>query len=190
MRKLTFLLSLISIVFATGTFVAQGKGPGSSGHVPSVNQGHSQSASQGHSKAGSGQLGDSSSSNHTKTSWETKFNERLQTDTAFQTRIKNLLPAGMDPATAASGFKNHGQFIAALHVSQNLGIPFDQLKAKMTGVSTVTTAAGTTETVKTEPMSLGKSIQELRPTLTPTQVNVEVHKAEKQTTTTEKTDSN
>jgi hypothetical protein len=33
---------------------------------------------------------------------------------------------------AESGFKNHGQFIAALHVSKNLNIPFDQLKAKMT----------------------------------------------------------
>jgi hypothetical protein len=33
--------------------------------------------------------------------------------------------------TAASGFKNQGQFIAALHVSHNRNIPFDQLKTDM-----------------------------------------------------------
>jgi hypothetical protein len=188
MKKLsTFFLSLSIILFATGTLVAQ-KGQGASGHVPSVNQGHGQSGSQGHAKAGSDQQ--ASSSNHTKTTWETKFNERLQSDPAFQTRIKSLLPTDADPAAAASGFKTRGQFISALHVSQNLHISFDELKARMTGVTTVRAADGTTQTIKTEPMSLGKSIQELRPALTPTQVNVEVHKAESQTTTTEKTKTN
>jgi hypothetical protein len=36
-------------------------------------------------------------------------------------------------ARAAIEFRNEGQFIAALHISPNLNIPFDQLKAKMTG---------------------------------------------------------
>src|SRR5262249_6250473 len=154
MRKLnTFLLSLSITVFGAGTLAAQ-KGQGPSSHVPSVNQGHGQSGSQGHAKTGSDTHSTTSGSNHTKTTWETKFNERLQSDPAFQTRIKNLLPDGMDPAAAASGFKNHGQFIAALHVSQNLGISFDQLKAKMTGITTVKAADGTTQTVKTEPESL------------------------------------
>ena len=48
------------------------------------------------------------------------------------------------------GFKNYGQYIAAKNVSDNLGIPFDALKAKMTGSS---------------PVSLGQAIQELRPEL-------------------------
>jgi hypothetical protein len=188
MRKLsTFLLSLSIILFGTGTLVAQSRGQGTSGHGPSINQGHGQIGAQSHSKAGSGHT---TSGNHTKTTWETQFNARMQSDTAFQTRITNLLPAGMDPTIAASGFRNRGQFIAALHVSQNLGIPFDQLKAKMTGVTTVTAADGTTQTIKSEPMSLGKSIQELRPALTTTEVNVEVHKAETQTATTEKIKTN
>jgi hypothetical protein len=189
MRTLSiFLLSSSIVLFGAGNLAAQ-KGQGSS-HAPSVNQGHGQSGSQVHSKTSSSHDAHTPDSNHSKPSWETKFDARLQSDTAFQTRIKNLLPAGMDPATAASGFKNRGQFIAALHVSQNLGIPFDQLKAKMTGISTVTAADGTTQTVKSEPLSLGKSIQELRPTLTTTEVNVEVHKAETQASTTEKTKSN
>ena len=32
---------------------------------------------------------------------------------------------------APNGFKNLGQFVAAVHVSQNLGIPFTQLKTDM-----------------------------------------------------------
>ena len=51
---------------------------------------------------------------------------------------------------AAAGFRNEGQFAAALHVSHNLNIPFDQLKTRMTGPDSV---------------SLGKAIQELRPSL-------------------------
>lgn len=50
--------------------------------------------------------------------------------------------------TDASGFKNFGQFMAAVHVSHNLGIPFAELQAKMTGSNAV---------------SLGKAIQELKP---------------------------
>jgi hypothetical protein len=48
---------------------------------------------------------------------------------------------------AARGFKNQGQFIAALHVSRNLGIPFADLKKDMV----------------TNDRSLGQAIQHLRP---------------------------
>ncbi|TXH90240.1 MAG: hypothetical protein E6Q78_04645 [Rhodoferax sp.] len=37
-----------------------------------------------------------------------------------------------DLKTAAADFKNFGQFVAAVHVSKNLDIPFDKLKAEMT----------------------------------------------------------
>jgi hypothetical protein len=46
--------------------------------------------------------------------------------------LQPLLPAGFTVATASAGFRNQGEFIAALHVSRNLGIPFDQLKAELT----------------------------------------------------------
>ena len=68
-------------------------------------------------------------------------------------------------------FRNQGEFIAALHVSKNLDIPFDQLKAKVTGEHA---------------MSLGKAIHELRPNLTEKQVKTEEEKAEKQAKETEK----
>ncbi len=63
-------------------------------------------------------------------------------------KLTPLLPKGMTLQTAAAGFKNQGQFIAALHVSKNLNIPFAKLKAEMTG---------------TDHDSLGQAIHELRP---------------------------
>jgi hypothetical protein len=63
-------------------------------------------------------------------------------------KLTPLLPKGMTLQTAAAGFKNQGQFIAALHVSKNLNIPFTKLKAEMTGK---------------DHDSLGQAIHELRP---------------------------
>jgi len=60
-------------------------------------------------------------------------------------KIAALLPPNMTLDAASAGFKNQGQFIAALHVSRNLGIPFDALKNNMT----------------VRHMSLGQSIQDL-----------------------------
>ncbi len=66
----------------------------------------------------------------------------------FAAKISPLLPPGTTVANAAAGFRNFGQFVAAVHVSRNLGIPFDQLKARMTGP---------------QPVSLGQAIQQLKP---------------------------
>jgi hypothetical protein len=73
-------------------------------------------------------------------------------------RIEKMLPVGMTLDTASDGFRNQGQFIAAVHVSQNLGIPFADLKAAMLG----TPLPGST-TALTSPMSLGQAIQQLKP---------------------------
>ena len=61
--------------------------------------------------------------------------------------------------TASAGFKNLGQFVAAVNVSNNLGIPFTQLKTKMVD----------------DNMSLGRSIKTLRPESSAT---VEANRAE------------
>ena len=65
----------------------------------------------------------------------------------LEARLRTLLPTGTNVQDAATGFKNWGQFVAAVHVSNNLHIPFSALKARMTGAS---------------PMSLGQAIQSLR----------------------------
>jgi hypothetical protein len=75
---------------------------------------------------------------------------RVSQNAGLSTQLQPLVPAGNTLAGAADGFRNQGQFVAALHVAHNLNIPFDQLKAKLTG---------------NDPVSLGKAIHELRPQL-------------------------
>ena len=79
---------------------------------------------------------------------QSSVSQRLTDNTKLAGKLQGLLPAGTNLQQAAQGFKNLGQFVAAVHVSHNLGIPFDQLKAKMTGTS---------------PESLGKAIHDLKP---------------------------
>lgn len=103
--------------------------------------GHSSSHDSSPSSTGK----NSSTAGHDNASVST----RLSTNTKLASKLQSLLPAGTDLQQAAAGFKNLGQFVAAVHVSNNLGIPFDQLKAKMTGDNAE---------------SLGKAIHELKPT--------------------------
>jgi hypothetical protein len=90
---------------------------------------------------------------------------QLSKNTALEGRLQGLLPTGTNMQLAATGFKNLGQFASAVHVSHNLGIPFDQLKAKMMGPP---------------PESLGKAIHALDPNLTSKTVKTDVKTAENQ----------
>jgi len=78
--------------------------------------------------------------------------------------VQQMLPQGMTLNQASRGFRNQGQFIAALHVSQNLNIPFRDLRRAMTGPHA---------------MSLGQAIHTLRPSANST---VEADRAHHQTT--------
>lgn len=88
-------------------------------------------------------------------------NTKLQSK--LQTRLGSQLPEGVTVIDAASGFKNLGQFVAAVNVSNNLGIPFADLKAKMTGLNVdgtpITVPEGTTAPAN---VSLGRAIQALK----------------------------
>ena len=90
----------------------------------------------------------------------------LAQNTQLSTKLSSLLPAGTDLQTAASGFKNLGQFVAAVHVSHNLGIPFDQLKC--TELATVD-ACPKGMSVPSKGSSLGGAIQTLKPSLSSTE---------------------
>jgi hypothetical protein len=105
--------------------------------------------------------------------------QKISANHGLQPKMRALLPAGMTLNQASLGFKNQGQFLAALHVSRNLGIPFADLKTAMTGIrptttgtasgtatattggTTITTTTGTTTTTST--LSLGQAIHKLRP---------------------------
>lgn len=57
----------------------------------------------------------------------------LDKNAKLSSNVQGLLPQGTDLHQASAGFKNLGQFMAAVHVSHNLEIPFDQFKAEMVG---------------------------------------------------------
>ena len=64
-------------------------------------------------------------------------------------RLQGMLPAGMTVEQAAVGFKNQGQFIAAVNVAKSHDISFADLKANMVDGG----------------LSLGQSIHKLKPDL-------------------------
>jgi len=70
----------------------------------------------------------------------------LAQNTKLSEGLAKFLPPGTNLEAAAQGFKNLGQFVAAVHVSHNLDIPFSDLKSKMMSGD-----------------SLGQAIRDLKP---------------------------
>jgi hypothetical protein len=113
----------------------------------------------------------------------TAVGSKLTKNVALQSKLATRLTAlgyGGNVFEAAYGFKNLGQFVAATNVSQNLGIPFEQLRLQMTGLTvdatgkvlqanlnpdgstTLVDPANVTHAATSK--SLGQSIQTLKPT--------------------------
>jgi hypothetical protein len=61
----------------------------------------------------------------------TPVQQKLQKNTNLAGKLQSRLPAGTDLNTAAAGFRNLGQFVAAVNVSNNLGLDFTTLKTAM-----------------------------------------------------------
>jgi len=97
---------------------------------------------------------------------------RIDRNPELASRVQAMLPSGMSMSTAAAGFKNEGQFLAALHASQNLGIPFTELKTRMTG---------------SEHMSLGEAIKTSKPAISEQEAKEAAKKAEQQAKVTAST---
>lgn len=135
-RSTIFLTVLAVILYLSGisAFAQHGQGHAGLGH----------GASMSHDKQNKSARSESSQNIGGKKT----VGEQLARDSRLSSKLQGLLPANTNIQDAAKGFKDRGQFIAALHVSRNLNIPFDQLKMKMTGKP---------------PMSLGKAIHELYP---------------------------
>ena len=134
MKRSPIFVTICAVVLylgGTAVFAQHGHGQG----VGHTNMGHGASTSHG-SKSGQDLGG------------KKTLNERLSHNSRLSSKLQSLLPPNTTLQNASTGFKNMGQFVAALHVSHNLNIPFDQLKGKMTGKP---------------PISLGKAIHELDP---------------------------
>src|SRR5262245_47996207 len=94
----------------------------------------------------------------------TPVQQKLQKNTNLAAKLRTRLPANTDLMDAARGFRNLGQFVAAVNVSNNLGLDFTQLKTRMVG----------------DGMSLGQAIQQQKKTV---DVDTEVHRAESEADT-------
>ncbi len=81
--------------------------------------------------------------------------QRITSNPQLKTKVQALLPTGMTLADAVKGFRSENQFLAALHASKDLNIPFAQIKAEMTG---------------NDHDSLTREIQELKPSVNATAV--------------------
>ena len=107
----------------------------------------------------------------TTTTWtpSNSVAQKLSTKANLMKKVQAVLGTA-DLNGATSGFKNFGQFVAAINVSNNHNIAFADLKAAMTGLGmdglpVVTTAAtgSTAGTTAPATMSLGQAIQQLKP---------------------------
>ena len=81
-------------------------------------------------------------------------------DPTQHSRFAELVPADMSATEACSGFKSMIECAAALHAAQNVGVPFNELKSRITGGGT-----------------LGAAIRDLKPGA---DVRSEVSRAEEQ----------
>jgi hypothetical protein len=85
--------------------------------------------------------------------------------------VKPLLPPGTNITDAATGFKKQKDFVAALHMAKNLGIPFNEIKTRMT---------------TGHRMSLDESLRDIRPETTKNLARAEAQTAEEQAKADEK----
>jgi hypothetical protein len=140
--KIKFALSMAALTafLAVPVFAQHGHGGGAGGGM----HGSSSSSSSMHGNSADAKADKSSMSKGSSVS------EKLTDNTKLASKLQSLLPPNTNLQTASQGFKNLGQFVAAVHVSHNLGIPFDQLKAKMIGPPKE---------------SLGQAIHALKPTM-------------------------
>ncbi|MBI4459485.1 MAG: hypothetical protein HY648_05450 [Acidobacteria bacterium] len=179
MRRLMILFASFAVALCLSTLPAaaqRGRGAGGSGGGPMGSPGSpGMSGSQkGGMQGGMGQgqgthhpeMGGQMGGEHRGQPHEAQTGKRptvahqLERNERLRSKLQGVLPAGTDLQQAATGFKNLGEFVAAAHVSHNLGIPFANLKAKMSTGS-----------------NLGEAIHELKPDV---DHNAEAKKAREQ----------
>jgi hypothetical protein len=177
MKRIVFATAIFTFLIAVPALAQHGGGkPAGSPHVspaPSASTAHPTTQTSRHATAASGKPSTmptrsaptakattTTKTTKTTTTATTKttastttlspVQQKLQRNTNLAGKLQSRLPAGTNVQTAASGFRNLGQFVAAVNVSRNLGIPFTALKTRMVD----------------RHMSLGQAIQDARPSTT------------------------
>jgi hypothetical protein len=150
---------------------AQGRGVGGPGGAPGASGAHGPLGAPG---ADAGNLGTSHGGGssrdagkaNTAESGKKTPDQLLAQNTKLSDNLSNLLTkmgVTATPQQACQNFKNLGQCVAAIHVANNLGIDFNKLACDMTlkPVTTTTCPEGTATGGKG--ISLGASIDALKP---------------------------
>ena len=163
------LCSVIVILFLSlgVTNFAQGQGQGRGPAGPPAGVGNT---SIEHGTGNHGQANKPSEPNQSATKSRSEVAAKLSADSKLASKLQGMLPAGMNVNDAANGFKNFGQFVAAVHLSKNQNIAFDQLKGAMV----------------TNHKSLSEAAHDLKPELSTEAAQSEAKKAEEQAKLTEK----
>jgi hypothetical protein len=73
--------------------------------------------------------------------------QELQRNTVLANALRAHLPQGVEVTAAASGFRRLELFVATIHASNNVAIPFAELKRRIVN----------------DGMTLGQAIQDIRP---------------------------
>jgi len=175
MRRLTiFVPVLAAALFLTETHAFAQRNYGRGGRIREIpgmrgrgGQGHERKTNHGSVRSRTRGSKGAVELNGRKVDYMLSRNEKLSA------RLEGLL-GGRSLQKSAEGFKNLGQFVAAVHVSKNLGIDFNELKIRMTDSSSE--SLSTSENLGTS-KRLGKAIRELRPDVN---ASKEVRKANKQ----------
>ena len=97
----------------------------------------------------------SAESNGSRSDIEKKLTPKLQ--------AQGLLAADANATDACAAFTALNECLAALHASHNLGLEFNCLRAKVTGVQTNADLSGCKGSVGDKAQSLNKAIRELNP---------------------------
>jgi len=167
MKRVILLGSAIAIFFClsglplfaqgrTGSGMGQGQGPGMGPGQVGQNGPTARRPTMGEPGM------DRTNTNQTMPKMKTP-GQLLSQNTKLSSKVQTLLPDGTKVQDAASGFKDLGEFVAAVHISKNLDIPFDQYKDKVTSGD-----------------SLGKALKALNPSLNHKEIKSEVKKGKQQ----------
>jgi hypothetical protein len=162
MKRSSILTIALAATLALTTAAWAQHGAGAAGHGGAAGPPSFSGATSSHGSNGSGHQGANDS--NSGSGHAADFESRLASNPNLSSRLQALLPPNTTLADAAMGFKNQGQFIAALHISHNLGIDFNSLKMDML----------------TKHDSLGAAIKALRPDLSSQIVKTDMKDAERQ----------
>jgi hypothetical protein len=155
-----FASCAVLLLFTVGAGRAAAQGPAGSG-ASTAAQGNSSSSHSSHSlnpikwvkKDKDSKT--SPDSNGSRSDVEKKLTPKLQ--------AQGILPATANATDACAPFTALNECLAALHASHNLGLDFNCLRAKVTGVQTNADLSGCKGSIGDKAQNLNKAIHEVNP---------------------------